>query len=93
MTTTSEDDGGLDPRTPTRMARWSHRTAHARARPRATTTQLPVDIVWIVDNSASMLPAIVEVTAGLDDFAALIASKNLDYRVIVSRCEAPRARS
>lgn len=49
----------------------------------ATTTQLPVDIVWMVDNSASMQPAIAEVTAGLNDFAALIAGKNLDYRVIM----------
>jgi hypothetical protein len=49
----------------------------------ATTTQLPVDIVWMVDNSASMLPAITEVKDGLNDFAALIAAKNLDYRVIM----------
>lgn len=49
----------------------------------ATTTQLPVDIIWMVDNSSSMLPAIAEVTAGLNDFAALIAGKNLDYRVIM----------
>lgn len=49
----------------------------------ATTTQLPVDIVWMVDNSASMQPAIAQVTVGLNDFAALIAGKNLDYRVIM----------
>ncbi len=49
----------------------------------ASTTQLPVDIVWMVDNSASMLPAIQQVTAGLNDFAALIAAKNLDYQVVM----------
>lgn len=49
----------------------------------ATTTQLPVDIIWMVDNSASMQPAIAEVTAGLNNFADLIDSKNLDYRVIM----------
>jgi len=55
----------------------------------ATTTQLPVDILWMVDNSASMLPAITEVTAGLNDFAALIASKNLDYKVIMLSLRSP----
>ena len=45
--------------------------------------RLPVDIVWVVDNSVSMQPAIDQVNAGLDDFAALIASSGIDYRVIV----------
>ncbi|MEZ4224387.1 MAG: hypothetical protein R3B13_25785 [Polyangiaceae bacterium] len=44
---------------------------------------LPVDIIWAVDNSVSMQPAIDEVTKGLNAFAQLIASKNLDYRVIM----------
>ncbi len=43
----------------------------------------PVDIVWMVDNSVSMQPAIDEVTAGLNDFAALIDARDLDYRVIM----------
>lgn len=49
----------------------------------ATVERLPVDIVWMVDNSASMRPAIEQVQAGLNDFAALIASRDLDYRVIM----------
>lgn len=44
---------------------------------------LPVDIIWMVDNSVSMKPAIDEVTQGLNAFAALIGSKNLDYKVIM----------
>lgn len=49
----------------------------------ATVENLPVDIIWVVDNSVSMAPAIEEVQAGLDDFAALIAAGSLDYRVIL----------
>lgn len=63
--------------------------ACATAVEKATTTQLPVDILWMVDNSASMLPAINEVKAGLNDFAALIAGKNLDYRVIMLSLRSP----
>lgn len=44
---------------------------------------LPVDIIWVVDNSVSMAPAIQEVQNGLDGFAALIDSRGLDYRVIL----------
>ena len=49
----------------------------------ATATVLPVDIIWMVDNSASMAGAIAEITQGLNAFASLIAAKNLDYRVIM----------
>jgi hypothetical protein len=49
----------------------------------ATATVLPVDIIWMVDNSASMASAIAQITQGLNAFAALIAAKNLDYRVIM----------
>ncbi|HJL17239.1 MAG TPA: hypothetical protein RMH99_16345, partial [Sandaracinaceae bacterium LLY-WYZ-13_1] len=49
----------------------------------AEVERLPVDIVWMVDNSVSMAPAIDQVTAGLNDFATLIGSRDLDYRVIV----------
>lgn len=55
----------------------------------ATSTQqaqvdkLPVDIIWVVDNSVSMKPAIAELTKGLNNFAQLIGGKNLDYRVIM----------
>jgi hypothetical protein len=68
----SGHDGGFDPD-----------AACATATETAKIEKLPVDIIWMVDNSASMQPAIDQVTAGLNDFAALIASKNLDYKVIM----------
>jgi hypothetical protein len=49
----------------------------------ATVERLPVDIVWVVDNSASMAPAIDQVTAGLNEFATVIESSGIDYRVIM----------
>ena len=49
----------------------------------AQVERLPVDIIWMVDNSVSMQPAIDQVQAGLNDFAALIESRSLDYRVIM----------
>lgn len=49
----------------------------------ATVEKLPVDIIWMVDNSSSMEPAVTAVRSGLNAFAALIASKNLDYKVIM----------
>jgi hypothetical protein len=49
----------------------------------ATVEKLPVDIIWMVDNSSSMQPAVAAVRSGLNAFAALIASKNLDYKVIM----------
>lgn len=49
----------------------------------AEVERLPVDIIWMVDNSASMAPAIDDVQAGLNDFAALVAGRDLDYRVIM----------
>jgi hypothetical protein len=42
-----------------------------------------VDIIWMVDNSKSMKPAVAAVTEGLNAFAARIAAKNIDYRVIM----------
>lgn len=47
------------------------------------TKPLPVDIIWMVDNSASMAPAVAEVQAGINDFAAQIGASNLDYKVIL----------
>ena len=49
----------------------------------AQVAKLPVDIVWMVDNSASMRPAVAAVQAGLNEFAALIGQKSLDYKVIL----------
>lgn len=44
---------------------------------------LPVDIIWVVDNSASMAAAVAEVQAGLNAFAGLIGSTGLDYKVVM----------
>jgi hypothetical protein len=49
----------------------------------ATAEFRPVDIIWLVDNSSSMQPAIDAVTQGLNNFATLIAGKNLDYKIIM----------
>ncbi len=57
--------------------------ACATATVEAEVERLPVDIVWVVDNSTSMMPAIEAVRDGLDDFAALVAASGLDYRVIL----------
>lgn len=77
-----EPDGGLnpdgnggDPLDPD--------AACATAIEQAATQQLPVDIIWMVDNSSSMAPAVAEIKDGLNDFAGLIAGSMLDYRVIM----------
>lgn len=49
----------------------------------ATITRQPVDIIWAVDNSVSMAPAIDQVIRGLNSFAALVGSRGLDYRVVM----------
>ena len=49
----------------------------------ARVERLPVDIIWVVDNSISMAPAIDEVIRGLNTFAALVGSRGLDYRVVM----------
>ena len=43
----------------------------------------PVDIIWVVDNSTSMEPAIMNVQTGLNDFADRVNASGLDYRVIM----------
>jgi hypothetical protein len=62
---------------------WDPDAACAATAAEAEVILKPVDIIWVVDNSASMAPAIDELTAGLNAFAAFIASQNLDYRVIM----------
>jgi hypothetical protein len=49
----------------------------------ATVETLPVDIIWVVDNSASMEPSIRQVRDGMNAFAARLATSRLDYRLIV----------
>ncbi|MBX3245842.1 MAG: hypothetical protein KF901_01530 [Myxococcales bacterium] len=57
--------------------------ACAVATEEATVSLRPVDILFMVDNSSSMEPAVREVNQGLNDFAARIAASGLDYRVIM----------
>lgn len=45
--------------------------------------RLPVDIIWIVDNSSSMEPAVAAVQEGLNEFASLIEKKGIDYKVVM----------
>ncbi|MFO0660058.1 MAG: hypothetical protein U0165_09550 [Polyangiaceae bacterium] len=49
----------------------------------AEVKRLPVDIIWMVDNSGSMQTAIEAVQQGLNDFAAKIATSDVDYKVIM----------
>ena len=57
--------------------------ACATATSEAEVSLRPVDIIWVVDNSTSMEPAINQLQEGLDDFADLVAQGGLDYRVIM----------
>lgn len=50
---------------------------------------LPVDIIWVVDNSASMETAITQVQLGLNDFANRIEASGLDFRVIMLSLRGP----
>jgi len=55
----------------------------------ATLERLPVDIIWMVDNSVSMAPAIDEVIRGLNAFSSLVGSRGLDYRVVMLSLRSP----
>lgn len=44
---------------------------------------LPSDIIWVVDQSGSMNQETQYVQAKINDFAALIAQSNIDYRVVM----------
>lgn len=55
----------------------------AAASVQATVERLPVDIIWVVDNSSSMAPAIEQVQSGMDAFATRLAESSLDYRLIL----------
>lgn len=68
---------------PSRDGAWSPDAACAVATAEADVGRRPVDILWVVDNSTSMEPAIRQVQRGLNDFASRIASSGLDYRVIM----------
>ena len=77
-----EDDGGA-PDASADAPPLSEDAACASTVSEATVEKLPVDIIWVVDNSSSMQPAINEIKKGLNSFAALIAAKNLDYKVVM----------
>jgi len=57
--------------------------ACATATANAQVASRPVDIVWVIDNSSSMEPAITAVQQGLNAFSQLVASKMLDYRIVM----------
>jgi len=57
--------------------------ACAAAKAPAKTSPLPVDIIWVVDNSASMAPAVAELSQGINAFATTVGGKGLDYKVIM----------
>lgn len=78
-----QDDGGLVTDATSEEPPITEDAACAAAVSEATVEKLPVDIIWLVDNSASMEPAIAQIKLGLNAFASLIAAKNLDYKVIM----------
>ncbi|EYF07301.1 hypothetical protein [Chondromyces apiculatus] len=84
-TTTVEDDGGIqiDTDADSGDPPLEPDSACAAAAEEATATALPVDIIWMVDNSSSMATSVQQVRLGLNAFANLIAAKSLDYRVIM----------
>jgi hypothetical protein len=49
----------------------------------ASAVRPPVDIVWVVDNSGSMVEENHYVSANLNTFALVMEASGLDYRVIV----------
>jgi hypothetical protein len=68
---------------PPRDAQLAPDAACAVATAMGTVERAPVDIIWVVDNSVSMRPAIDQVTAGLNAFAATVGTRGLDYRVVM----------
>jgi len=87
-TTIEPGDGGeltldVDPDAPPADTQLTADAACATSVSEAQVELLPVDIIWMVDNSASMQPAVAEVKAGLNAFASIISAKKLDYKVIM----------
>jgi hypothetical protein len=78
-----EEDGGIFTDASSEEPPLSDDAACAAVAEEATIEKLPVDIIWVVDNSASMAPAIEEIRKGLNAFAGLIEAKQLDYKVIM----------
>ena len=76
-------DGGPDALIPDAISEAGEDASCASVFVEASLARGPVDIIWLVDNSGSMAPAIEQVKLGLNDFAAQIAASGLDYRVIM----------
>lgn len=57
----------------------------------ATLVRLPVDIIWVIDNSGSMAPAIDAVREGMNAFADTLLGSGLDYRMILLSLRTPRS--
>ena len=67
--------------------------ACATATATAEVVREPVDIIWMVDSSTSMQPAIEQVTAGINDFVDVLDGSDLDYRVIMLSLRGPSSPS
>lgn len=67
--------------------------ACASARVEAEVERRPVDIIWLVDNSTSMEPAVAQVRQGMNAFAQRLVTSGLDYRLILLslRGDTPRS--
>jgi hypothetical protein len=64
-------------------------TSCAVATSDAQVSSQPVDIIWMVDNSASMQPAVAAINSGLTNFASIIEASGLDYHVVMLALRAP----
>lgn len=49
----------------------------------ATITRDPADIIFVLDNSNSMAPAIAAIRSGINDFAQSLVDSDLDFRMIM----------
>ena len=90
-TSTTEDDGGIVVSTDaqTEETPLDPDAACAASSVQADVTVLPVDIIWVVDNSSSMAPAITQIQSGLNAFATTIEGSGLDYQVVMLSLRSP----
>lgn len=55
----------------------------------AASSVLPVDTIWIVDNSLSMQEEVELISANINAFASFIGSSGIDYRVVMLAYDDP----
>lgn len=55
----------------------------------AASTVLPVDIIWIVDNSLSMQEEVELISANINAFTSFIGGSGIDYRVVMIAYDDP----